>query len=523
MTATTHYWDTLEQHRQRLSQTTPAQWLAQREQESEHLWQIRHQGVLVDISRQRLDTHAMGALLSLAQAAGVAQGRDAMFAGELINSTEGRSVEHWQWRSPAPSNPVAAEQARLAAFACSIEQGAYQLPSGQMVRDVLHIGIGGSFLGPLLVSEALSFRSQTPVNTHYAANVDAHELLAILDRLDPRTTLVTIASKTFTTRETMRNAQTVLEWMVKHDLPNPMGHCVALTAKVDKAIAWGIPDSQIFTFDDSVGGRFSLWSPIGLPARLSMGELAWQQLLDGAHDADQHFKTAEFKANIPVVLALLDVWNHSICNIPARVCAPYDARLAHWVRHLQQLEMESLGKGLTPDGQPATRAACPMIWGEPGTNGQHAYFQWMHQANIPVAVEVFVIAQAAHYEPEHQRILLANGLAQADAFAYGRNFPRTGALTEEQAIQRDLPGGKPVTVWGLPHLDAYSLGFLIACYEHKMLCLSKLWSINAFDQFGVEMGKTMATEMEHYLAATPGAQPPVHMRSVLSWISQQNT
>jgi len=517
-------WQALHTHWRRLESVSPQQWLAARTAEHSQPWVLQAGGVLLDYSRQRFDLAAFNALLDLARASDIEHWRNGMFAGEMLNVTERRAVSHWQWRSNTPSKVVADEKAKLDAWVTQVHSGQFVLPSAHTPKHVLHLGIGGSYLGPLLVSEAIAYcDSHTAgIKAHYVANVDAHELQAVLDRLDPHQTLVTIASKTFTTRETMRNAQSVLEWMVEAGLDNPLGHCVAITAQPKKAIAWGIPETQIFGFEDSVGGRFSVWSPIGLPARLSLGEQAWTKLLSGARDADTHFQQASFESNLPVILALLDVWNHTIAQLPARVAAPYDARLRWLVTHLQQLEMESLGKSLTLGGDDATHAACPMVWGEPGTNSQHAYFQWLHQAKKDVAVELLLVANADHTFAEHQMILLANGIAQADALAYGKCAPR---IDENDAMVkfRDLPGGKPVAVWALPRLDAYSLGFMLGCYEHKMLCLGALWNINPFDQFGVELGKCMAADVESYLQTDEPETIPPHLSHLLNWLKCQNT
>jgi glucose-6-phosphate isomerase len=481
---------------------------------------LDHGFLRVDAARQRLDDAALQSLFDLAADAGVLEQRDRMFAGEPINLTENRQVTHWAWRLPEPPASVAATRRQMDIWVQRLLSRATQ-PSGRPIKSILHLGIGGSDLGPRMVADTIAYSVSvhSQIDAYFAANVDGHELQQALDRLDPKATIVSIASKTFTTRETLRNAQTVMDWLRDGGVRDPLSHCVAITSDADKAIAWGIEAENIFTFEDSVGGRFSLWSPVGLPARLAIGETEWQRLLAGAHAADEHFRAAPLQSNLPVLLALLDVWNHSVLQLPARVIAPYDARMGLLVAHIQQLEMESLGKQLGPDGQLAPHAHCPMIWGEPGTNGQHAYFQWLHQAATAVALEVLLVARPRHDFDAHHAILLANGLAQADAFAFGKS-PEGDLAQGIEGRLRTLPGGRPVTLWCYRELDAYALGYVIATLEHKVVCLGHLWGVNAFDQFGVELGKTMAKTVEAYLADTNLDFVPPHLAGTLDWLKK---
>jgi glucose-6-phosphate isomerase len=472
----------------------------------------------VDAIRQKIDGEVLDTLLQLAKTSGVLSQRDRMFAGEPINLTENRSVTHWAWRSPTPQGTVAETSKQLDRWVGRLLARAIQ-PSGRPIKSILHLGIGGSDLGPRMVADSIAYSVSvhSQIDAYFAANVDGHELQQALDRLDPKGTIISIASKTFTTRETLRNAQTVMAWMRQGGVKDPLSHCVALTSAPEKARKWGVSEDNIFTFEDSVGGRFSLWSPVGLPARLAIGEAEWQRLLEGAHAADIHFQQAPMESNLPILLALLDVWNHSALKLPARVIAPYDARMGLLVAHIQQLEMESLGKQLGPDGELAENAACPMIWGEPGTNGQHAYFQWLHQAAQVVALEVLLVAQPRHPFDAHHAILLANGLAQADAFAFGK-LPEGELAAGVGGRLRTLPGGRPVTLWNYRVLDAFTLGYVIATLEHKVMCLGQLWQVNAFDQFGVELGKTMAKTVEAYLADTDAGNAPAHLVETLEWL-----
>lgn len=476
-----------------------------------------HDFLRVDAVRQRLDDATLTDLFELADTMGVLAQRDRMFAGLPINVTENRSVMHWTWREPVSSASVQKTRAQMDEWVRRLLSRANQ-PSGRPIKSILHLGIGGSDLGPRMVADTIAYSVSvhSQIDAYFAANVDGHELQRALDRLDPKATIVSIASKTFTTRETLRNAQTVMAWLRRGGVDDPLSHCVAITSEPQKAIAWGISPDAIFSFEDSVGGRFSLWSPVGLPARLAIGETAWEQLLAGAHAADNHFRQAPAENNLPLLLALIDVWNHSLLKLPARVIAPYDARMKLLVAHIQQLEMESLGKQLGPDGNTAQYAHCPMIWGEPGTNGQHAYFQWLHQAAQEVAMEVLLVAKPRHNYAAHHAILLANGLAQADAFAFGKQ--PTGQQADGVGGQlRALPGGRPVTLWCYRELDAYTLGYVIATLEHKVVCLGHLWGVNAFDQFGVELGKTMAQTVEAYFADTNPDFVPPHLSDTLQW------
>ncbi len=513
----TDIWHTLSQHGARLKGLPIERLVADGGPSRLRRLVVDHDFLRVDAGRQRLDDAALDSLFDLADAAGVLAQRDRMFAGEAINVTENRSVTHWAWRQPVSSPSVEQTRARMGEWVRRLLARANQ-PSGRPIKSILHLGIGGSDLGPRMVADTIAYSVSvhSQIDAYFAANVDGHELQRALDRLDPKATVVSIASKTFTTRETLRNAQTVMAWLRRGGVDDPLSHCVAITSEPQRAQAWGISPDAIFEFEDSVGGRFSLWSPVGLPARLAIGETEWERLLAGAHAADCHFRQAQAHANLPLLLALIDVWNHSILKLPARVISPYDARMKLLVAHIQQLEMESLGKQLGPDGKTAPHAQCPMIWGEPGTNGQHAYFQWLHQAAQEVAMEVLLVAKPRHSFDAHHAILLANGLAQADAFAFGKQ--PAGQLADGVGGQlRRLPGGRPVTLWCYRELDAYTLGYVIASLEHKVVCLGQLWGVNAFDQFGVELGKTMAQTVEAYFADSNLDFVPPHLSETLQW------
>ncbi len=511
-------WQVLEEHARRLQDISLRGLFDQGGYARSERLRFDHGHLYIDATRQRFDLSALEALWSLAEDLAVLKSRDDMFAGKVLNKTEQRNVSHWAWREPNPSGNSASTLARLDDWVGSLLAKFIQ-PSGSPIRSILHLGIGGSDLGPRMVADMIAYSNSvhTEIKAYFAANVDGHELQRALDCLDPKTTLVSIASKTFTTRETLCNAQTVIAWLAQGGVSDPLKHVVAVTSDSNKARAWGVYPEQIFEFEDSVGGRFSLWTPVGLPARLAIGELAWANLLKGAYAADLHFKTAPLRENLPLMLALIDIWNHSLLRLPARVIAPYDARMGLWVTYIQQLEMESLGKQLGPNGELLAHAACPMIWGEPGTNGQHAYFQWLHQARQAVAIEVLLVAQPQHAFDAHHNILLANGLAQADAFAFGKQ-PEGALAAGVNGRLRTLPGGRPVSLWMFRTLDAYTLGYALATLEHKVLCLGQLWGVNAFDQFGVELGKTMALSLEQQLAKGLEGQGDKHLEDVLQWL-----
>jgi glucose-6-phosphate isomerase len=466
-------------------------------------------GLLLDVSKTSLDDRRLAALLGLARAAGLEARRAAMAAGKPINATEGRAVLHLALRGKGgfrtgdedASAEVVEVLGRMHDFCAAVHAGTLQGSTGERFTDVLNIGIGGSDLGPAMVARAL-WTPAAPMRAHYLANVDAHAWEALRPRLDPARTLVLVASKTFTTQETMTNAALVRNWLRGALGEGAAGHFAALSTNLKATAAFGIAPDRVFPFRDWVGGRFSLWSAIGLSLGLALGWEAFARLLAGARAMDGHFLAAPLEDNLPVLLALAEVWHVNGLGYPARAVLPYDERLARLPAHLQQVEMESLGKRVTLAGTLAAHATGPVVFGEPGTNAQHSFMQLLHQGTTPVPADIILVARPDHPHADSHRKLLANGLAQAEALMRGKparevRAEMAAAGVAETEIARLLPhrvfpGDRPSTAILLPHLDAFTLGQLVALYEHKVFCLGALWGINAFDQWGVELGKQLA-------------------------------
>ena len=439
-------------------------------------------GLLADLSKNLIDPAAQALLTRLAHECGIEAQRDAMLAGARINRSEGRAVTHTKWRLPAPHADMAATRADMLAFAESVR-------ADGAITDVVNIGVGGSDLGPRLVVQALRASGQASgPRLHFVANMDGHELAELLPRLTPGGTLFLLASKTFGTAETMQNAASARAWFTAQGGTDVARHFVALSANASAAAAFGA--GRCFGFDDGVGGRFSLWSPIGLSIAIAAGTPAFQALLAGAHAMDRHFAEAPLPRSLPVQLALLDLWYRNFHGFSSRCVAPYHHGLRRLPAYLQQLEMESNGKRVDTQGRALPFHSAGTTWGEVGSNSQHAFFQKLHQGTQPVPVEFVLARTAAHALPGHQRKLLAHALSQARALMLGQ---------QGDAPERDFPGNRPSTVLLLPDLSPHSLGTLLALYEHRSFVLGALWGVNPFDQWGVELGKRHAGELERCL------------------------
>jgi len=444
--------------------------------------------VFADLSKNLIDRSIENQLLALARECGVERHRDAMFSGAPINETEQRAVKHWLLRSPAADADADAHDPDLAAVHSVLDAMlafAETVRSDATITDVVNIGIGGSDLGPQMAVLALDAFADSGKRLHFVSNVDGHELAATLRGLNPRNTLFLVASKTFTTTETMTNARSAKAWFLAGGGTDVARHFCALTTNVEAAEAFGI--GTTFGFWDWVGGRYSLWSAIGLPIAIAIGDAGFRAFLAGAHEMDAHFRNAPLERNLPVRLALLDVWYRNFCGFTSRSIAPYHSALRRWPAYLQQLEMESNGKRVDMQGQPLPMATAPVLWGEPGTNGQHAYFQMLHQGSDVVPVEFVAVREARHALPGHHSNLLANVLAQAQALMVGRGDP---------GGHRDFPGNRPSSFLLLDALTPASLGALIALQEHRVFVSGSLWGINSFDQWGVELGKVLARDIE---------------------------
>jgi glucose-6-phosphate isomerase len=472
--------------------------------------------LLLDYSKCAVNTDTVRLLCDLAREAGLEDQRNAMFAGEPINTSEGRAVLHVALRKPADEPMMVdgrnvmpdVEQvlARMEAFARAVRIGALTGATGRAITDIVNIGIGGSDLGPAMVTQALAPFHDGP-RAHFVSNVDGAHIADTLKHLDPHTTLFIVASKTFTTIETMTNAQTARRW-VKAALGEAAvgAHFCAVSTALDKVSAFGIDAERTFGFWDWVGGRYSLWSAIGLPIMIAVGPENFRALLAGAHEMDRHFAEAPLEANMPVMLGLIGYWHRVVCRYATRAVIPYDQRLARLPAYLQQLDMESNGKGVTTDGLPVVTPTGPVVWGEPGTNGQHAFFQLLHQGTAVVPVE-FLIAARAHEDElaVHHQLLIANCLAQSEALMRGRTPQEARAqlaakgMSENEvdrlAPHRVFPGNRPSITIAYTILDPRTLGRLIALYEHRVFTEAQLFGINAFDQWGVELGKELATAL----------------------------
>jgi glucose-6-phosphate isomerase len=449
--------------------------------------------VFADLSKQRWDARARELLLALARECGLEARRDAMFAGEPVNTSEGRAVLHTALRAPRGAGPhsdaVHATLDAMLAYAEAVRADA-------VYTDIVHIGIGGSDLGPQMAVQALADRLHPRLNLHFVSNVDAHQIAQVLKPLQPQRTLVIVASKTFTTQETMTNAQIARDWFVAHGGRDIAHHFAATTTNVAAAAAFGI--DKTFGFWDWVGGRYSMWSAIGLPIAIAIGAEAFRDLLAGAHAMDRHFADTPLEQNLPARLGLLDIWQRNFEGFSSRSVAPYHQGLARLPAYLQQLEMESNGKSVSADGEPLTYATSPVVWGEPGTNGQHAYFQMLHQGTDVVPLEFIAVRRPSHGHDDSHAKLLANCLAQSQALMLGRPAPADG---DTLARQRNFSGNRPSTTLLLDALTPRSLGALIAMYEHRVFTAGALWGINSFDQWGVELGKVLAGELLPRLAS----------------------
>jgi len=439
-------------------------------------------GLHFDFAKTHLTAEAVAAFEKLAKAQGLAAKREALFAGEKVNVTEGRAVTHTEERGEGNADIVAqarALHARMRALIDAIEGEALG-----PIRHVLHVGIGGSALGPKLLVDALG-RESGRYDVAIVSNVDGLALEEVFARFDPAATLLAVASKTFTTTETLLNAESVLQWMTEHGVEDVYGRVIALTAEPDKAIAWGVDETRVLPFLDSVGGRYSLWSSIGFPAALGLGWDCFEELLEGAAEMDRHFRLTALHENAPALAAFADLYYTQVRHCETRATFAYDERLRLLPSYLQQLEMESNGKGVTIDGTPLDRPSAPITWGGVGTDAQHAVFQLLHQGTHLVPVEFIAsIEPGDTLAEDHHRQLLLNAFAQGAALMKGR------ANDKDRA--RGYPGDRPSTTILLDDVDARSLGALIAFYEHRVFVNGVLLGINSFDQFGVELGKEMA-------------------------------
>lgn len=485
-------------------------------------------GLELDLSKHPWSLADLQTMLSLAETSEVEAARGRLFAGEIVNASEGRPALHMALRAPqgadfrADGQPVSADvettRAAMAAFADAVRSGAKTGATGKPFRAIVHIGIGGSDLGPRLVWEALK-PLDPQIELRFVANVDPAELAQALVGLDPAETMIVTVSKTFTTLETLTNAEAARAWLRASLGTASDSHLVAVSAAPDKAQAFGVPADQVFGFWDWVGGRYSIWSSVGLSCAVALGYDIFARMLAGARAMDEHFQSAPLAANAPVLLALAHVFNRNGLGRSIRAVVPYAQRLRLFAAFLQQLEMESNGKRVTAAGQPVAHPTAASVFGDAGTNGQHAFFQLLHQGTDVVPVDILAVAHGSEGDPAAQTKLLANAVAQAEALLVGRTEAdvraeltaagKSAAEIDALAPQRTFPGDRPSSFILLDRLDPERLGALVALYEHKTFVEGVLWGINSFDQWGVELGKTLATRVLGELEGGPaGAHDP---------------
>ncbi|MFZ3288315.1 MAG: glucose-6-phosphate isomerase [Telluria sp.] len=485
--------------------------------------------LFLDYSKNRLDGRTLELLVELAQELGLEAQREAMFAGEKINLTEGRAVLHTALRAPRESalgvdgQDVAAEVHavldRIRVFSDAVRSGAWLGYSGKPITDIVNIGIGGSDLGPKMACLALRQYSHPRLSMHFVSNVDGHDLDATLAQVNPETTLFIVASKTFTTSETMLNANSARAWFLAHAQAAHLArHFVAVSTNTEAISAFGIDPANMFPFWDWVGGRYSVWSAIGLPIALSIGFGYFQDFLAGAHAMDLHFREAPLEANMPVLLGLIGFWNRQFLGCTSLSIAPYHRDLSRFPAYLQQLEMESNGKRVTRGGLPVEVPTCPVVWGDCGTNGQHAYFQLLHQGTDVTPIDFIACLRPAHELEKHHAALLANCFAQSEALMLGKGGDAVRRELQAQGLSlseierlaphKTFPGNRPSNTILMEYLTPFTLGALIALYEHKTFVQGVIWGVNSFDQWGVELGKALATKIESEL--TGEAHPELH-------------
>jgi len=487
-------------------------------------------GVLVDYSKQRITPETVALLLDLARAADLDGRRASLFAGERINTTEDRAVFHMALRHAGPEAmtvdgrdvmpEVRGVRDQMRRFAAAVHDGTWRGHRGDRIRHVISIGIGGSDLGPRMVVAALDACRRPDIDIHFVSNVDGADLSRALAACDPAATLVVVSSKTFTTQETMANAASARAWLVAAlgDDAAVARHFVAVSTNQAAVTAFGIAPENMFRFWDWVGGRLSLWSAIGLPIALALGYDRFAELLAGAAAMDRHFRDSSLEANLPVLLALIGIWNNNFLDADALAVLPYSQSLRLLPSFLQQLDMESNGKSVGRDGRPITWASGPILFGEPGTNGQHAFYQLIHQGTRLIPCDFIAAANPDSPLDGHHDLLLANFLAQPEALMRGKTPDEVraeltasglaGQALEDLLPHKVFPGDRPSTAILLERLDPYRLGLLIALYEHKVFVQGAIWGIHSFDQWGVELGKQLAGKLLPELRGP--ARPEAH-------------
>jgi glucose-6-phosphate isomerase len=501
-------------------------------------WQnfhLEHDSWLLDVSRQRITHQTLSLLLDLARAVGLSDRIAAMFRGDPINSTEKRAVLHTALRSDFAGSPdiqaeVTASREKLKNYVAAVRGGRKLGITGKKFRHVVNIGIGGSDLGPLLVCDALRAEWSGDITPHFVSNVDRTQLEDLTRTLDPAETLVIVCSKTFITQETQTNANAARAWIVGALGEKAAGnHFVAVSTNAEAMDKFGIAADHRFTMWDWVGGRYSVWSAIGLIAEIVIGSEKFEEFLKGASDIDRHFTSAPFEKNLPVLMGLLGVWNRTFLNLPTLAVLPYDQRLARLPAYLQQLEMESNGKSVSLDGIHVDFATAPIVWGEPGSNAQHSFFQMLHQGTLTQALDFIAPLRGSWGGTEGQELALKNCFAQSQAFAYGYPLPeveadmrKAGVSAAEIArigIHRVHEGNRPSSLLLYPQTTAHSLGGILALYEHSVFVQGTVWGVNSFDQFGVELGKKLAVGIDMSGAKAPQGSGAAGLAALIHYVA----
>ena len=499
-------WKALQAHHEKIRDTHLRKLFADDEKRGER-FALEAAGLYLDYSKNRITDETLSLLFQLAEESGLRGRIDAMFRGERINITENRAVLHVALRAPRGASIVVdgenvvpevhAVLDKMAAFANRVRGGEWKGHTGRPIRNVLNIGIGGSDLGPVMAYEALRHYSERELTFRFISNVDSTDFAEAVHDLDPAETLFIVSSKTFTTLETMTNAESAREWLLKGfggDTQAVAKHFVAVSTNGAKVSSFGIDTANMFGFWDWVGGRYSMDSAIGLSTMLAIGPENFRALLDGFHEMDEHFRTAPFERNLPVLMGLLSIWYNEFFNAQTVAVLPYEQYLKRFPAYLQQLTMESNGKYVTLDGQKVTYETCPVYWGEPGTNGQHSFYQLIHQGTHLIPCDFIAFAKALNPIGRHHDMLIANVLAQAEALAFGKTAEEVKAdgTADWLVPHRVFEGNRPSNTILAEELTPAILGKLIALYEHNVFTQGAIWNINPFDQWGVELGKVLA-------------------------------
>jgi glucose-6-phosphate isomerase len=512
-------WSTLEGLAQSVGQTHIRDLFVADSNRAHHL-QFSAAGVLADFSRQRIDSQVLNSLVSLAKERGLEQARAAMFEGVHINNTEDRAVLHTALRLPRATRLSVDGQEvvadvhqvldRMAVLANDVREGKWLGFTGKKIKHVVNIGIGGSDLGPVMAYEALRHYSARDLEFHFVSNVDGTDVSEVLRKIDPLETLFIVASKTFSTIETMMNADTARQALLASvpggDTSAVARHFVAVSTSASRVADFGIDVANMFGFWDWVGGRYSMDSAIGLSTMIGLGPDQFRRLLDGFHAMDEHFKTTPLEGNVPALMGLIGLWNRSLLDIPTVAVLPYDQYLKRFPAYLQQMIMESNGKSVTRDGTPVGVETGAIYWGEPGTNGQHSFYQLLHQGTSFIACDVLVAGKSLNPVGDHHDVLVSNALAQATVLAFGRSVEQLQAagVPTHLIAHKEMPGNRPTTVLFVEQIDPFTLGALVALYEHMTFVQGIVWGINSFDQWGVELGKEMAVNITPYLTNSEG-------------------